>query len=294
MWNWFKHKKIKLRGLLLREVPLLFFLCSCLLPNPPGSTVFSDKKTIQNQSGQFHLYTPTKRDLSSYRNGRTPWFPESERPQKNLLFIAVDDTVQEQFQDSLQKAYRTDKTIRLEDIAWWRFAPEFRGLYDKVLKIDHDALDAVSLKWGLQYLESLGTKFDVMLLTHGLPNNITASKGQGFISYENLNEMGPFQNLNMVFMQGCFSETLASDWIQNGAQTVLSYEGWNRNFFYVDFFLPAYRKQGNVAKAYRKVNKTIQEKMQRSWVYGRVLDELELSVEDYFQISPHPILDQKN
>lgn len=265
---------------------------SCLLPKPPGKTVFQKQYRIKNKSGEFLLATPTTKDLTGYRSGRDPWSRVQQRPTKNLLYVAVDDTVQGQFQEPLQRAYNTDSHIRIEDIAWWRFSPEFRGLYDKVLKIERHSLNAQSLKWGLDYMESQGREFDVMLLTHGLPNNITASKGQGFISYEELENMGHFKHLNMVFMQGCFSETLAVDWIKNGAQTVLSYEGWNRNFFYVDFFLPAYRKHEDATKAYHDVNKTIREKMQRSWVYGRVLDELELTLDEYFSLSPYPILDQ--
>jgi hypothetical protein len=266
---------------------------SCLLPSPPGKSVYQDKRVLKNAHGEFELYSPTTRDLTQYRSGRERWNTYSdERPAKNLLFVAVDDTVQGQFQEPLQDAYHTNNNVRIEDIAWWRFSPEFRGLYDKVLKIDFKGLNADSLKWGLEYLESLEKEFDVMLLTHGLPNNITASKGQGFISYKDLKSMGPFKNLNLVFMQGCFSETLAMDWIKNGAQTVLSYEGWNRNFFYVDFFLPAYRKKGNAEKAYKEVNATIKAKMQRSWIYGRVLNELDFTLEEYFSVSPHPILDQ--
>lgn len=272
---------------------LCLSLTSCLLPRPPGQSVFQKKQFIQNELAKFELYTPTKRDLTRYRNSRDPWTQEYDRPSKNLLFVAVDDTVQKQFQQPLQDAYKTDKEVRIEDMAWWRFAPEFRGLYDNVLKIDYRSLNAESLKWGLEYLESLQKTFDVMLLTHGLPNNITASKGQGFISYKDLKKMGPFKNLNMVFMQGCFSETLAEDWMKNGAQTVLSYEGWNRNFFYVDFFLPAYRKKGNAAQAYQEVNMSIQKKMRKSWLYGRVLDELNLTHQEYFQVSPNPILDVK-
>lgn len=267
---------------------------SCLLPKPPGAKIFQNKRAIQNAHGDFELFSPTKRDLTRYRSGRDPWTQEFNRPSKNLLFVAVDDTVQGQFQEPLQNAYRTDENIRIEDIAWWRFSPEFRGLYDKVLKIKHSSLNAKSLKWGLEYLEAQGKEFDVMLLTHGLPNNITASKNQGFISYKDLKNMGPFKHMNMVFMQGCFSETLANDWIKNGAKTVLSYEGWNRNFFYVDFFLPAYRKEKSAVEAYHRVNKSIREKMQRSFIYGRVLNELGLSLEEYFQISPHPILDHRD
>ena len=48
-------------------------------------------------------------------------------PKKNLLFVALDQVVQNQYQLLIKKAYKSDEEVRIEDVAWWKFAPNFRG-----------------------------------------------------------------------------------------------------------------------------------------------------------------------
>lgn len=268
-------------------------MTSCLLPKPPGHTVIANKST--HHSFGIEIYTLKPRELGQYRHSRSSTRQRSRDndslAQKNLLFVAVDDTVQTQYQDALKKAYQTDQVVRLEDVSWWRFAPQFKNLYANVVKIPLEQFHADSLEEGLRIMEDLDQKYDIMLLTHGIPNHITASKGEDFISYKSLENWDFITQLDFVFMQGCFSETLALDWIKLGARDVLSYKGWNRNFFYVDFFIKEYKKDQNVGRAYHEVNKTIEEKIRRAPIYKTILKELGLSFEEYFQLSDTPIYD---
>lgn len=264
-------------------------MTSCLLPKPPGHTVIA--KRDQNHPFGIEVLTIQTRDLTSYRQSRSRPSASKVQAKKNLLFVAVDDTVQTQYQDALKRAYKTEKLIRLEDVSWWRFAPQFKNLYHQVVKIPLDQFHADSLEEGLQIMEALGKKYDVMLLTHGIPNHITASKGEDFISYKNFERWDFVTKLDFVFMQGCFSETLAPDWMKLGAQDVLSYQGWNRNFFYIDFFLKEYKKDQNVSRAYHQVNKTIEDEMRQGTLYKLILAELGMSFEEYFQLSATPIFD---
>jgi hypothetical protein len=268
----------------------LVSMTGCLLPRPPRGEVI---ESIQRHSSQpFETITLRPYDLASLRgNDRGGLAPR--RPKRNVLFAAVDETVQVQFAERLRQVYRSDEDIRLEDVTWWRFAPLMRGLYNKIIKIPTHGLNDQSLTKAILELERLGEPYDIMLLTHGIPNHITGSNGQGFISYKTIAELPELKNLRLVFMQGCFSETLARDWMLMGAREVLSYEGWNRNFFFVDFFLKAYRKNLNVKKSYEEVLETIEEKMGNSLLYSKILEELSLTLEEYLEISPPPIYDSR-
>lgn len=266
------------------------FTSGCLLPSPPRSEVIESRRA--HASGQFELITLRPFDLASYRANHRP--RPLRRAGRNLLFVAVDETVQVQFAQRLQELYRTNDEVRLEEVSWWRFAPEMRGLYDHVVKIPYDQLNAQSLSEGITLLEEQRTPYDIMLLTHGIPNHITASPGEPFISYKDLEQLPELKSLRMVFMQGCFSETLARDWMLLGAQEVLSYEGWNRNFFFVDFFIKALKKKSSVKEAYDYVIDTIEEKMDRSLLYRKILEEMDLTLEEYFEISPPPIYDSRS
>lgn len=268
---------------------ILFFCTSCILPKQPNHIII--ESTRRHESTEFEVVKLKTRDLTSLRGNTRPSFGPRKKASKNLLFAAVDETVQVQFADRLQEVYRSQSEVRLEDVSWWRFAPLMMDLYDTVAKIPYNNLSAKALAEAVEFLEAEGKPFDIILLTHGIPNHITSSAGYDLISYKDIAALPALKHLDMVFMQGCFSETLAPDWIELGAKTVLSYEGWNRNFFYVDFFLPAYKKQGSAVKAFESVNKSIEGDMKKSLLYKKILEELEMSFEEYFEISPSPILD---
>jgi hypothetical protein len=157
---------------------------------------------------------------------------------RNLVFIAADDESEAAYSKFMKEAYPLRSTPRLEEVAWWLYAPEIQGLYDKVIRVRYDRFSAQSLTYSLGYMESLGEPYDLALLTHGVPNNIITSVGNPIFTWSDLDALqGQFRNLRLVFMQGCFGSSLAKDWQQAGAKAVLSFPDLNRNFFYLAFSL---------------------------------------------------------
>jgi hypothetical protein len=262
----------------------------CLLPSPPNEKVVTASKS---STSSIERWKVKPIHFSPLLGNRRPITRRDQSPERNLLFIAVDDTVQVQFEEKIKQVYNQDKPIRLEDITWWRFAPLMRGLYDQVLRIPHDQLDTTSLTQAILQLEQLGKPWDLFLLTHGIPNHITASSGNGFISYKDLESLPQLKHLKLVYSQGCFSETLAPDWMDLGAQEILSFEGWNRNFFFIDFFLQAFKETGSVSIAYDYVNDNLEQLMQNERLYDLLLAELNLTIEEYLEISPPPVYDSR-
>ena len=96
-------------------------------------------------------------------------------------------------------------------------------------------------------------------------------------------------------MQGCFSRTLAPDWIRAGAKYVVGYENFHQNFFYLDFFLRWYRLPNySIEKIVRRrVTLDYQrKKMQRSALYRRLIKIFGFeSVDDYISNTELPQLD---
>lgn len=270
----------------LKIVLISLTATACLLPKPPNEKVMTLIK--KHDVEQWRVKPIDFKPMLGNRRAQSK--PSIER---NLLFVAVDDTVQGQFQTKIKQVYQSRDEIRIEDITWWRFAPLMRGLYDQVLRIPHDKLNTATLTQAIVHLESLGKPWDLFLLTHGIPNHITASSGNELISYKDLEKLPRLDHLKLVYSQGCFSETLAPDWIGLGAKETLSFEGWNRNFFFIDFFLEKFKKTGSVFEAYNFVNNNIQELMKNDRLYDLLLQELDLSVEEYLEISPAPIYDSR-
>lgn len=152
---------------------VLMLLCgACLLPKPPSSDILK----TQSKTTALESYRVIPQDVARLRGERRPWRSAPKAPERNLLFVAVDETVQVQFQERLRELYRTEQEVRLEDVSWWRFVPKMRGLYDQVLRIPHDQLNAQSLEEAIVTLEQMRKPYDIMLLTHGIPNHVTASQ----------------------------------------------------------------------------------------------------------------------
>ncbi|MBX9767271.1 MAG: hypothetical protein K2X47_08375, partial [Bdellovibrionales bacterium] len=204
----------------------------------------------------------------------------------------VDNEVQMRFQDPIREAYKTEEPIRLEELSWWVYAPKTRGIYDKVVRIPFQRVSKENLFFAIRYLEAQGVPFDIFLLTHGLPNNIVPSAGFPLISYKDLAELtGELRNLNLVFYQGCFGDSLAKDWLRAGARSVLTYAGLNRNFFYLEFFMKNYAGfKGNVRLAHQKTNQEIAARIKKSSLYKRLIQTMGMTVEEYLAEAPNPKL----
>lgn len=267
-------------------IPLLFLcfsLTGCLLPKAPGS--FTIAKTQKLGTFGTKIYT-----INNERDTDRPSVP-IKKPKRNLLYVALDESVAPQYSDVLSEAYNTNQEIRIEDVSWWRFAPKMRGLYNQVVHLNYKEFHRESFFEAIRYLEKQKLPYDIYLLTHGIPNHITTSKGYDLISYEDLEDITPeVKKLQFVFMQGCFSSTLVPDFHLLGAKEVLSYEGWNRNFFYVDYFIDYYKTYDyNVKRAFEKTNDKFPTKMKNSLLYKQVLKKLNMTLEEYLAVSPSPI-----
>ncbi len=272
-----------IRPLLLLSIA--FALTGCILPKPP-------KWYTIEKTQRFGVY---KNELHTIYQGHPSDRHDDRKvikiPKRNALFIALDESVQPQFEGRLMDLYKTDEVVRLEDVTWWRFAKKFNGLYDKVVRIPWNHFHKESFVEALNMLERLGKSYDVYLLTHGLPNHITTTKGSPFINYKDIAELaGKVKRMDMVYLQGCFSNTIAADFLKIGAKSVLSFEGWNRNFFFVDFFIKRLERYNhNSLKAFEQTKDHIERDLKLSILYRKLLDELGMSVEEYIESSPAPI-----
>ena len=221
----------------MRHLWVLFFLLmGCdMVPRPPDSSKYPN---LAPASERFELYQ------TSHSHRRV-----------NALFVAADETIQQNFSSAMSDAYKNRETPRLEELVWWRYLPYLDDVYGTIVRIDHEQLDYRNLASAIEYLEGLGEAYDVILLSHGFHNHLTDGAGNYFLSWQELAVWkGKLEHLQMVFMQGCFSSTLAQDWLDTGADYVLSYEGLNRNFFYPEPFLSFYAGNATIPDIVENLN----------------------------------------
>lgn len=268
---------------------ILLLTTGCILPKPPKW--YTIEKTQKFGSYKNELHTIYQGMPADRHNDRV----EIVIPKRNALFIALDESVQPQFADRLMEVYDTNKEVRLEDVTWWRFAKKFNGLYDKVVRVPWNAFHKESFMEAVKMMERLGKSYDIYMLTHGLPNHITTTKGHPFIGYKDIAELkGKIKRLDMVYLQGCFSNTIAADFHDIGAKSVLSFEGWNRNFFFVDFFIKRLERYNHrVEKAFDETVDHIKRDLKLTILYRKLLEELGMDAEEYLEQSPAPIFSER-
>lgn len=178
-------------------------------------------------------------------------FKNKNLEKKNVLFLAGDDNIQAGFSQVLKAAYRSENAPKLEDIVFWEYVKNMKDIYNVIVRIPKEKIGFGNLESGLKYMESLGQPYDLILLTHGAPNHLSTGQGGYFLSFRELEPMkGQLSNLNLVMLQSCFGESLAKDLKDAGAKYVMSYPGFNRNFFFFGFFLKYYYTGTSVKKAY--------------------------------------------
>lgn len=208
---------------------------------------------------------------------------------RNAIYIAVDNQVQKYF-DKQAVDFFGENPPRIEELSWWIYAKPLRRIYDDILVIPYNRFSKESLYEALEYMESKNETYDLYLMTHGIHNHITTSKGYDMLSYEDIDELkGSLAYLNLVYMQSCFGSTLSQDWLDAGANYVISYPDFNRNFFYLEFFLDQYGPQRkHPDKAYERTNKALYRKMKNNPLYAQLLEAMDLSLEDYEEMSEYP------
>ena len=212
--------------LILMLLKFQFLLTSCgYIPTPPSAYTYKKSK-LADGLDVYHMNDE-----------------DSTEKNLNLLFIAADAIIQNNFISPLTQAYGKNPPL-LEDLAWWHYFPLLRKTYNTVMRIPPEYLTHENLFIFLEYLEALGRPYDVILLTHGFHNHLSDGDTGYFLSYRELDKWrGRLKKLNMVFMQACFSCTLGKDWMNAGAKYVICYNGLNRNFFYLKPFLSWYHKK---------------------------------------------------
>lgn len=278
----FKHGRYMLKPLLKPLFATLIITLVGCLPKPPSESVLKPIG-FGSPSGARFYKIDRKGDLGVHR--------------RNLLYVAVDNTVAPQFKDLLEEAYDRKPAPRIEDISWWKLIKSVRKLYHKVAFIPHNRFNFQSFKEALQWLETQARDYDVYLLTHGWPNHITASEGEGLISYEQIQSLSNVvsDKWKFAYMQGCYSNTLAADIHDLGVQDVFSFDGLNRNFFFVDFFMQNYIEYPyDVEAAHRATEQSIYEDMEDSKLYSRILEAMDISLNEYFSNSPAPFHSRRN
>lgn len=278
-------------------------LAGCIpnLPTPPEDRMFREKEFLEP-------YRLEKLFFSDWdRSGRYI----RRVPRRNLLWIAVEKEVQERFAGTLKALYGGKEDIRVEDVAWWRMFPRVFALYDTVIRIPYDHFNRKSLRLALTELESLGREYDVILLTHGMRNNIAFSSGlppgrdennrpNRFLQPTDIrllaDEMGSLR-LNLVYMSACDGDSFSDAWLQAGARSVLAFEGLHSNYFYIEFFLNAYAGQPQLPRAAaREVERTLAQSLRDSAFHRFVIQSLvdrenrPYEVESYLEQLTFPVL----
>lgn len=247
----------------------LLLLNSCTIPQPPNVSKFSSISI--SSSGVEHYVV--KVDRGNWHR-------------KNLIFAAADENIQKHFTEQVADFFENKKAPMLEDIAWWTNAPNFLRMYDEIIRLP-SPVRFFDLAEAIAAMEKKNISYDIVLLTHGLPNHLSSGTGY-FLSYNELESWkGKLPHLNLVFMQGCFSSSLATDWKAAGAKWVLSFADFNRNFLYFNFFLTEYAVF-DVPEAHRRTLLNLPKKMKKSRYAGYFIKTIGMTVEQYAEQAMSP------
>ncbi len=267
------------------SVALGLTLSGCLLPSAPKRSSFADV----NEGSEFTVYTmDRKHDSAPARtNGQAPskMLPTT----KNLIFVTADEFTSQIFEKQLSAAYKTATPPTLNDLSWWQFAPLFRDLYSKVIYLPVEKAKNANITAAIRYMEHENIPYDLVILSHGIPNFLTTGETGYFMSFKEIDELkGQLHHLNLVFMQACFGNSLAKDWIAAGAKTVISFDGFNRNFFFIGVFLDHHRWYDDRG-AYMTANRDMRTELNNKKLYKVLIETgLHMSVDQYLDQAPAP------
>jgi len=272
---------------LLFSASLCLLLSGCLLPEAPkkGSFVDIEKTSL------FTVYTMDRNHNSA------PPVRAGERPKKmlpttrNLIFITADNFTGKQFAPQLKAAYKSDNPPTLNQVTWWQFVPLFRDEYHKVIYLTVDQAKYANIMAAIKYMEGQSLQYDLIIMSHGIPNHLTDGDPGYFLSFKEIDELkGQLKKLNLVFMQACFGNSLAADWIDAGAKKVMSFEGFNRNFFFISVFLDHHRWYSD-EQAFVTANRDMREELTKKKLYAYLITKgLGLSIDDYLKQAEEPVL----
>jgi len=267
---------------------LVMFVSACI-PQEPGEVDFIDRRELATGFASRTIDWSRLNNYDVWYNERPRWV----ETKANAVFVAVDDEIQNKFESKIAEELKASgqEAQRLEELAWWLYVPKMKKLYGEVFRLRFNAFTEQTLEVALDEAQKRNKDFDLILLTHGLPNHIAASKGQGFVSYKTLERWkGRYPNLRIVYMQSCYGQSLAADWRAVGAKVVLAYKGLNRNFFFMDSYLDRLRIGGGDApkKAFDETIKGMNDFIANSFLYPKVLNAMGLSTEEYLKEAASP------
>lgn len=272
----------------VRFLSLSLLLSGCLYPDAPGRGIVSKTQAIPELNSEWALMATYRKTTGMIGTKFGPSTTTVKR-KKNLLFIAADDVVGKKLAPEIEKIYK--KPVRLENLLWWSYAPKIQKTYNTVLRVQWDGFNFNNLKRALLTMESMGQTYDVMLLAHGIPNNLIASPGQGMIGFQEIAALKTLQHADTLYLQACFGNTLSKDFLDLGFEAVIAYEGFNQNFFYPEYYLNALeRSGGDTRKAHASVVKNFDWKFKFNPVQKAIVKRVFGSDED-IQGSPKKYLE---
>ena len=244
----------------------------CSVPQPPDESTY---ELVDRSKDEFVAYTGRPRARASVRNA---------------FFFASDAVIQESLRSSWSGLYPGRPAPRIEELAWWRLASLFDRVYRRVLVTLSDRANHASIVAAIGELELRNEPYDVYLLTHGFPNHLSDGRRGYVLSWRELQVWrGRFKNLNTVFMQACFGQSLASDWLATGAKAVVAFDGLNRDLFFVEFFL-RWLGAWDVESAFQGATASRRFHLETSAFHQSALGALGLTVDGYLDQAPPAIL----
>jgi hypothetical protein len=254
-------------------------LTGCLLPSAPKA----DKFAAIEKRESYDVYTmKRKHDPSKTMRATT----------KNLILVTADTFLSEQFQPQLDAAYQGKRAPTLNELAWWAYQPLLRDIYNKVIYLNVDQAKHAIIVNAIQYMEKQSMPYDLIILSHGIPNHLTTGEVGYFMSFKEIQDLGKLKNLNLVFMQACFGKSLVQDWMNAGARRVMSYDGFNRNFFFISVFLDHHRFYDEDG-AFATANRDMEKELNKKKLYKELIKRgLGTDVHNYLSQVDEPILDK--
>ncbi|MCY4302136.1 MAG: hypothetical protein OXC68_10455 [Aestuariivita sp.] len=265
---------------------LVLLVSGCVrLPEEPPQEMFLSTATISDGLVEQYVYQ-SRRAETVFKRG-----PEKRR---NLLLVVADSFIQNELRSKAEQylGYTAPDDLDLEELSWWHYAPLLEDIYNEVYLIKRTGAQYAIIQEAVERLERKEVSYDIIFLTHGLPNHISPGQDYFLSWYEIARWKGKLHHLNLVFMQGCFGRTLEQDWAEAGAQMVISYDGFNQNFFYLSSFLRWYRwMPDDVPTAYAKANTYLASNIESSLLYRTIIQKvLESDVNAYLANSELPVL----
>lgn len=252
-------------------------LSGCLLPGPPSSRLFLSSRTVRP-------------GLESYVSDQNRLSLQESKKRGNAIFLTADSFLARAVFETTRRFYGNSNPPSIDDLAWWQYAPDLTLLYRNIIRITTREARYRTLSDSLREMEQLGQPYDLYLLSHGMPNYLSDGSGYYF-SFKEIDALkGKLPHLRLVFMQSCFGRSLARDWLGTGAREVLSFDGFNRNFFWVGFFLRYYHLR-DVSDAAIATDSTIEWDLANNLQYFEILRAFGATPAQYVAEAPDPILD---